>query len=98
MSTDFIGSFGEDSARLSYSSRLSSQRFDSARFESFPADYSTDEDQSVMERGFEKDWPPPVEVTSDGGDFVGNGPILPPPAEMESEEGSALREWTRSVR
>lgn len=93
MSSDFIGSFGEDSARLSYSSRLSSQRFDSARFESFP-DYST-EDQS---KGFEEDWSPPVAVTSDGGDSAGNGPILPPLAEMEAEEGSALREWRRSVR
>ncbi|KAK4493417.1 hypothetical protein RD792_017683 [Penstemon davidsonii] len=30
-----------------------------------------------------------------GGELPDNGPILPPPAEMESEEGSALREWRR---
>ena len=30
------------------------------------------------------------------GEFGGSGgPILPPPAEMEPEEGSALREWRR---
>ncbi|CAK7343974.1 unnamed protein product [Dovyalis caffra] len=37
---------------------------------------------------------------SDGGGFSSfspeqDGPILPPPSEMESEEGSALREWRR---
>ncbi|KAL3839409.1 hypothetical protein ACJIZ3_024000 [Penstemon smallii] len=30
-----------------------------------------------------------------GGEFTDNGPILPPPVEMELEEGSALREWRR---
>ncbi|GMP23374.1 hypothetical protein CsSME_00001003 [Camellia sinensis var. sinensis] len=29
----------------------------------------------------------------DGGSVASNGPILPPPAEMEPEEGYALREW-----
>lgn len=29
----------------------------------------------------------------DGGYVASNGPILPPPAEMEPEEGYALREW-----
>ncbi|KAK7362869.1 hypothetical protein VNO77_04994 [Canavalia gladiata] len=29
------------------------------------------------------------------GDFVSDGPVLPPPGEMESEEGYALREWRR---
>ncbi|KAL5096680.1 hypothetical protein RYX36_001007 [Vicia faba] len=29
------------------------------------------------------------------GVFVSDGPILPPPGEMESEEGYALREWRR---
>ena len=27
----------------------------------------------------------------------GDGPILPPPSEMESDEGTALREWRRYV-
>nr|AFK33639.1 unknown [Medicago truncatula] len=31
----------------------------------------------------------------DDGVFVSDGPILPPPGEMESEEGYALREWRR---
>lgn len=31
----------------------------------------------------------------DGGLGASDGPILPPPAEMESEEGYALREWRR---
>lgn len=31
----------------------------------------------------------------DGGFAGSNGPILPPPAEMESEEGFALTEWRR---
>lgn len=68
MSSEFIGSFGEDSARLSYSSRLSSQRFDSALFDSF------------MEGGFEEVLPPPAEVAS-GGELAGFGPIPPHPAE-----------------
>lgn len=29
------------------------------------------------------------------GVFVSDGPILPPPTEMEPEEGYALREWRR---
>lgn len=29
------------------------------------------------------------------GVFVSDGPVLPPPGEMESEEGFALREWRR---
>ncbi|KAI3473154.1 hypothetical protein Pfo_028984 [Paulownia fortunei] len=99
MSSDFTGSFGEDSARLS------SQRFDSARFESFPK-YS--ESESTREGGFEEDLSAycgddveplsPTEVISEGGEYAGNGPILPPPAEMEAveaEEGFALREWRR---
>ena len=35
---------------------------------------------------------------SDGdgdGFFVSDGPVLPPPGEMEPEEGYALREWRR---
>ncbi|KAK6156122.1 hypothetical protein DH2020_010370 [Rehmannia glutinosa] len=50
------------------------------------------------------DSPPPIYVS--GGEFPSdpaffssetndNGPILPPPAEMEPEEGYALREWRR---
>ncbi|KAL0452743.1 UNVERIFIED_CONTAM: Clathrin light chain 2 [Sesamum latifolium] len=50
------------------------------------------------------DSPPPVYVStgafsSDPADYSpvtnDNGPILPPPAEMEPEEGYALREWRR---
>lgn len=29
------------------------------------------------------------------GVFVSDGPVLPPPTEMEAEEGVALREWRR---
>ncbi|GFY82097.1 clathrin light chain protein [Actinidia rufa] len=49
--------------------------------------------------------PDPVEFSSfspeadgdvfDGGYVAADGPILPPPAEMEAEEGVALREWRR---
>ncbi|XP_057788754.1 clathrin light chain 2 [Salvia miltiorrhiza] len=49
------------------------------------------------------DSPPPIYVS--GGEFIDpaffssetkeNGPILPPPAEMEHEESYALREWRR---
>lgn len=98
MSSDFTGSFDEDSARLSYNSRLSSQRFDSARFESSFPDYG--EEQSMTEGGFDEEESPPYVVApppedSIGDEFAGNRPILPPPAEMEAEEGSALREWRR---
>ncbi|PIN01780.1 Vesicle coat protein clathrin, light chain [Handroanthus impetiginosus] len=50
------------------------------------------------------DSPPPIyasggELHSDAEVFASetnsNGPILPPPAEMEPEEGAALREWRR---
>ncbi|KAL2248903.1 UNVERIFIED_CONTAM: Clathrin light chain 2 [Sesamum indicum] len=50
------------------------------------------------------DSPPPVYVStgafsSDPADYSpvtnDNGPILPPPTEMEPEEGYALREWRR---
>ncbi|GFY83514.1 clathrin light chain protein [Actinidia rufa] len=49
--------------------------------------------------------PDPVEFSSfspeangnafDGGYVAADGPILPPPSEMEAEEGFALREWRR---
>lgn len=99
ISSDFTGLFSEDSARLGYNSRLSSQRFDSF------IDYNS-EDQSMTEGGFKEyldspphrgDYvapPPPAEVVSEGSEFVGKGPILPPPA----EEGFALGEWRRLVR
>ncbi|KAJ6769806.1 CLATHRIN LIGHT CHAIN, partial [Salix purpurea] len=32
---------------------------------------------------------------ADDGFFVSDGPILPPPTEMEPEDGFALREWRR---
>ncbi|KAJ6370697.1 hypothetical protein OIU77_001243 [Salix suchowensis] len=32
---------------------------------------------------------------ADAGFFVSDGPILPPPTEMEPEEGFTLREWRR---
>ncbi|XVF27666.1 hypothetical protein REPUB_Repub14bG0128300 [Reevesia pubescens] len=34
-------------------------------------------------------------VGNDDDIFVSDGPVLPPPTEMESEEGFALREWRR---
>ncbi|KAJ4850775.1 hypothetical protein Tsubulata_013826 [Turnera subulata] len=34
-------------------------------------------------------------AAADDGVFSSDGPILPPPTEMESEEGRALREWRR---
>ncbi|XP_072976710.1 clathrin light chain 2-like [Typha angustifolia] len=35
------------------------------------------------------------EEVDDGGVFASNGPILPPPTEMQPEEGFILREWRR---
>lgn len=54
---------------------------------------------------FDADSTPPIYVS--GGEFISdpaylssepndNGPILPPPSEMENEESYALREWRRS--
>ncbi|KAL7095383.1 hypothetical protein ACP275_10G020400 [Erythranthe tilingii] len=93
MSSDFTDSFSGASARFGYEPRLSSQRFDSARFESFP-DYA--ESEWMSEGGLEEDspssgsggavLPPPTDH-----EFSGNEPILPPPA----AEGFALREWRR---
>ncbi|KAL7136263.1 hypothetical protein ABFS83_10G018000 [Erythranthe nasuta] len=93
MSSDFADSFSGASARFGYEPRLSSQRFDSARFESFP-DYA--ESEWMSEGGLEEDspssgsggavLPPPTDR-----EFSGNEPILPPPA----AEGFALREWRR---
>ncbi|XP_078441911.1 clathrin light chain 2-like [Wolffia australiana] len=37
----------------------------------------------------------PFGEVDDGGLFVSDGPILPPPTEMQSEEGFILREWRR---
>lgn len=43
----------------------------------------------------------PVENGNENGNgygddvFVSDGPVLPPPSEMEPEEGYALREWRR---
>lgn len=37
-----------------------------------------------------------VEV-DDGGAFTSDGPILPPPGEMQPDEGFILREWRRLV-
>ncbi|KAL0338203.1 UNVERIFIED_CONTAM: Clathrin light chain 2 [Sesamum angustifolium] len=93
MSSGFTASFGEDSPRLS------SQRFDSERFESFPnyagselmREAGLEEDSSTYGSGA-VDPPPPSEEISEGGDFAVNGPIPPVPA----EEAFALREWRRS--
>ncbi|KAK6120275.1 hypothetical protein DH2020_045966 [Rehmannia glutinosa] len=98
MSSDFTDSIGEDSERFS------SQRFDSARFESFSN--FVESESSMREGGSEEDFSaygggdvappsPTAEVIAYGGDLDSNGPILPPPAEMEADEGFALREWRR---
>ena len=36
-----------------------------------------------------------AKLSGDGGFVESNGSILPPPLEMEAEEGFALREWRR---
>ncbi|KAF7144046.1 hypothetical protein RHSIM_Rhsim05G0212700 [Rhododendron simsii] len=65
----------------------SSSYADSRRFDSFSN--FADGESAADDDGFSP------ERNGDGG-FVGsNGPILPPPAEMESEEGFALKEWRR---
>ncbi|KAL8039187.1 hypothetical protein ABFX02_10G018600 [Erythranthe guttata] len=90
MSSDFADSFSGASARFGYEPRLSSQRFDSARFESF-LDYA--ESEWMSEGGLEEDSP-----SSGSG-----GAVLPPPTDRDfsgnepppAAEGFALREWRR---
>lgn len=98
MSSDFADSSRVSSARLGYEPRLSSQRFDSARFES--CEGRSEEEFPPYGSGGAAP-PPAVEVISEGGELSGNGTILPPPApaeaEAEAEEGFALREWRRLV-
>ncbi|XP_051130200.1 clathrin light chain 2-like [Andrographis paniculata] len=94
MSSDFARSYIDDSRRL----RLSSQRFEPARFESFLDYYA--ESESKMEREFDHlsayggaDDAPRASIEADfaNGERSGHGPILLPPP----EEGLALREWKR---
>ncbi|XP_057808119.1 clathrin light chain 2-like [Salvia miltiorrhiza] len=98
MSSEFI--ISEDSARLGYGSRLSSQRFDSSRFDSF-IDYTNEDhheggleeylDTSPHGGGYVAAPPPAEVVVSEAGEFAAKGPTLPPPA----EKGFALGEWRR---
>ncbi|KAL2480461.1 Clathrin light chain 3 [Abeliophyllum distichum] len=96
-------SLEDESPRLDYNPNLSSQRFDSAHFESFTG-YT--ESESMREGSIEEDLPygagdivdeaqsppPPSTVFSESKE---NGPILPSPVDMLPEEGVALREWRR---
>jgi len=70
----------DDSGSSSYVD-YESQRFDS--FSNFADGESATDDAFSTDRN------------GTGGFVESNGPILPPPAEMESEEGFALREWRR---
>ncbi|XP_058181876.1 clathrin light chain 2-like [Rhododendron vialii] len=91
-----------DDGYQGYDPRLPSQRFDSfsnfAESESV-VDSAVESPIYVSGGGFSPD---PTEFSKeangtgfDGGYVEANGPILPPPAEMEHEEGFALREWRR---
>lgn len=84
---------------------LSSHRFDSESLKDSAADSpifqgSAADDVFASQPVPETETPPSIYAESngegfDGGFVASDGPILPPPAEMEPEEGHALREWRR---
>ncbi|KAK4745934.1 hypothetical protein SAY87_012246 [Trapa incisa] len=97
-----------DDGYVGYDLRLSSQRFDSYSFgaDSSPANGSSGD--VFGSRTAHNDLAPDTIFVGAGGyspeqngsefvgDFgVGHGPILPPPTNMQPDEGFALREWRR---
>lgn len=98
----------DDDGYVGCDPRLASQRFDS--FSNFVADSSPvyGSSEEVFESQTAQDAPPdsifvgagefsPEQSGSEfsGGFGAADGPILPPLADMQPEEGFALREWRR---
>lgn len=89
-----------DDGYLGYDPRLSSQRFDS--FSNFAESESVngpagDDSPIFTSNSYEQPIHVPYEFSSFSSevDATSDGAILPPPVEMQPEQGSALREWTR---
>jgi len=105
----FTGEFshaGDESVNLpfevdGYDSRFPSQRFGSYQFDSFDNDSvkeAADDSLDGAGNDFSSGQGIPVlspEKNGTGVFVASNGPILPPPVEMQPEEGFALREWRR---
>ncbi|XP_010426768.1 PREDICTED: clathrin light chain 3-like [Camelina sativa] len=86
---------GDGGNYTAYESRFQSQRFDSSfsDFDAQPEKELPGDDSSPLSN--QGDLPETQTPPFINGSDATNGSILPPPSDMEKEEGFALREWRR---